>query len=271
MPFRAALSASIILILFPPLSSAASAPAAVIETVDGINRLRRKHSLPPLRIDRAAAAAAAGHAQELIRRRTLSHRSEDGRRVLERCRDAGCTGLRAGENLGAGDSAAAVLGGWMKSGSHRRNMLSPRWSAMGAGVGVLDGGRLVIVAVFTSSRWSDTQVVFDHLPSDLPVDSSRDSPAGAALRVSGIYHAGSKEGGPPDLRFHIAGGRVTDFQIRPAGGNRCQITFKIIPPAESTEFSSDAVILAELRVQTPAGVLATDLIPILQPHPNVMG
>ena len=248
---------SISLLLVPPGLSAIpeidTAGAAAAETAAGINALRIEHGLEPLRIDYAAAAAAGKHAAELVKRRTLSHRSADGRRVLERCGDEGCTALGAGENLGAGNSVSAVLRGWMGSGDHRRNMLNPRWSALGAGVAVLEGGRLVITAVFTGSRWSDTAVSFG--------DSTDDQPA---ARVTGIYHSHLQDGDSFELQLHIPGGYVTPSEIRRVGENRHRVTF-IIPLAQNSEIRRDSVIVAELRVQTPLGRIPSDRIEIRQP------
>ena len=247
----------IFLLLVPPGLSAIpetdTAGAALAETVAGINALRIEHRLEPLRIDPAAAAAAGKHAAELVKRRTLSHRSADGRRVLERCGDEGCTALGAGENLGAGNSVSAVLRGWMESADHRRNMLNPRWSALGAGVAVLEGGRLVITAVFTGSRWSDTVVSFG--------DSTGAQPA---ARVTGIYHPHLREGDSSEPRLHIPGGYVTPSEIRRVGENRHRVTF-IIPLPQNFETRRDSVIVAELRVQTPSGRIAADRIEIRKP------
>ena len=248
---------AVALLLVPPglfaIPETDIAGAALAETVAGINALRIKHRLDPLRIDPAAAAAAGKHADELVKRRTLSHRSADGRRVLERCRDEGCTALGAGENLGAGNSVSAVLRGWMGSADHQRNMLNPRWSALGAGVAVLEGGRLVITAVFTGSRWSDTVVSFG--------DSTGGGPA---ARVTGVYHPAPPEADLSEPRLHIPGGYVNPLEIRRVGENRHRVTF-IIPLAQNFEIRRDWVIVAELRVQTPSGRIASDRIEIRKP------
>ena len=123
------------------------------EAVRALNRVRTEAGLMPLAPDQAAALSALRHADELAERLSLSHMGNDGSRVTERYRRVGGTGLSAGENLGAGDSVGRIVAAWMNSPGHRANMMNPKWRKLGVGVHVLESGRLIIVAVFSDSRF----------------------------------------------------------------------------------------------------------------------
>ena len=209
-----------------------------------INALRANHGVGPLRMDEAAMIIARTHAHQLARRRTLSHRSPDGRRVLERYRGEGGTGLTAGENLGAGDSVVAVIDGWMESASHRRNMLNPQWSALGVGFYPLEGGRLVLVAVFTGSQWSATGLEFPN-PGDR-----------RTARVTGTFYGQGEIMDPADLILRVAGEPLPPSGFQPGGGKEYRVTFDIpLPPTADPDRS----IPAELIVRTGSRWRATDL------------
>jgi len=143
------------------------------QIIIAINEIRVSRGLHGLSGDSAASSAAKEHADELARRHTLSHWGLDGSRVAERYRSAGGTGLSAGENLGAGDSIHIIIDAWMNSPSHRDNLLNKDWNALGIGSSQLEGGRIVLVAVFTTSSWQT-----------LSVNGTQDS-----LRLTGKYRS----------------------------------------------------------------------------------
>ena len=128
---------------------------AVLEAVNIIRADGRIGALVP---EEAAAAAADAHAGELLQRRTLSHRGLDGSRVNERYRRAGGTALVSGEILAAGDSIESLTAGWMQSASHRESLMDPRWTSAGVGLRDLGAGRILVVVVFTESRWRTRSV-----------------------------------------------------------------------------------------------------------------
>lgn len=147
-------------ILLICLAAAGGVCSAAGDALGEINRVRMERGLHPLRLDGAASASAAAHAGELAERRVLSHVGLDGSRVGLRYRMAGGSGRGCGENLGAGDSFADILEGWLESDSHRANLLNERWLAAGVAVLPLGGGRELAVAVFTDSRWESGPVVW---------------------------------------------------------------------------------------------------------------
>ena len=121
-----------------------------------INVLRERYGVQALRTDTPSNHAAYQHAGELGVRQTLSHWSLDGSRVAERYRAAGGTGLRAAENLGAGESVKSIIDAWMDSPTHRRNILNSQWFSAGVGVYHNNDKRIIIVLVFNNSRWMST-------------------------------------------------------------------------------------------------------------------
>lgn len=129
---------------------------------DNINTIRAEYGLFSLHVEKAAADAAEAHAEELLGRHILSHRGIDGSRVNERYRRAAGTALYSGEILGAGDSIAQVIGGWMNSPSHHDSILNPNWTSMGVGIRNLNEERLLIVVVFTSSHWRFRELRMDN-------------------------------------------------------------------------------------------------------------
>lgn len=124
-----------------------------------INSIRENAHLSILKIDESAFLSAQLHAEELAERLNLSHQGLDGSRVTDRYRAAGGTGLAAGENLGAGDNIDSVVRAWLDSPGHRENLLNPKWRKIGVGFEVLESGRIILVAVFTDSRWSGCETL----------------------------------------------------------------------------------------------------------------
>lgn len=117
----------------PPVAHAVQpAPAGSVTALANAERARR--GLAPLRQNPALAAAAQGHAAEMVARGTFSHTGANGSSVRDRVEARGyCTAIAA-ENIATGQPGAGdVIAGWMGSTGHRANLLNPRLTEAGVG------------------------------------------------------------------------------------------------------------------------------------------
>ena len=103
-----------------------------------VNDLRRQHGLAPLRRDRALAAAARAYSCRMAAEGFLGHESPDGSTLGDRVRAAGKPFRVIGENLAMNENAAepvaAAVRGWMKSETHRDNILRDEFTETGVGI-----------------------------------------------------------------------------------------------------------------------------------------
>ena len=107
-----------------------------------MNSERRKQGLPPLATDAVLARASRGHSADMVKRSYFAHDSPEGRTVVDRLRAARYIpkgrGWTVGENLAWGSgplgSPRAIVQAWLDSPGHRKNLLSPRYSAVGLGI-----------------------------------------------------------------------------------------------------------------------------------------
>jgi uncharacterized protein YkwD len=139
----------------PAVSRVATAPAASdeIEIFERVNREREKFRLQQLDWDDDAARVARSYSQRMAREGFFDHIDPDGNSVVER---AERSRLRRwsmiGENLflctGYEGYTRLAVTGWMKSPTHRQNILDRRWTATGIGVAQGRGGRIYVTQVF---------------------------------------------------------------------------------------------------------------------------
>ncbi|MGG7643874.1 CAP domain-containing protein [Rhodovulum sp. YNF3179] len=119
-----------------------AAPAA--EDVTGallaeVNAVRAAQGRAPLEPDAALARTAAGHADALVASGGFSHLGPDGSSLADRLDRTGYGPCRAAENLAQGQRGAAeVVGDWLESRGHRRNLLHPDLTELGAARGAGD-------------------------------------------------------------------------------------------------------------------------------------
>lgn len=117
-----------------------------------INGARRRYGLPRLRLVRPLSFVAGMHSLDLARRRGLSHTSSDGTTFARRVRravDAQVVGETIAEVSGGG--ARTVVRAWLRSPSHRAELLGARFRRVGVGR-VRRGGSVVVTADFASGR-----------------------------------------------------------------------------------------------------------------------
>jgi uncharacterized protein YkwD len=111
-------------------------------TFRALNAARARHGAPPLVLDERLDRAARRHSREMVLRRYFAHESPGGGRFSARIAATGWMRRRGrwyvGETLawGRGTSAqpAAVVAAWLRSPSHRRVVLSPRYRRVGIGI-----------------------------------------------------------------------------------------------------------------------------------------
>ncbi|HMJ02409.1 MAG TPA: CAP domain-containing protein [Conexibacter sp.] len=107
-----------------------------------MNRARARFGLRPLSVNRCLHRVASRHAHDMVRRRYFAHVTPNGWDPGRRARHSGYAPRSArwavGENIAWGVAAAArpawVVRSWMKSPSHRHNLLSRRFRDAGIGV-----------------------------------------------------------------------------------------------------------------------------------------
>jgi uncharacterized protein YkwD len=99
-----------------------------------VNEERGRHRLAPLSFSPLLARTAEEHSRDMARNRFFSHNSPDGRGTEARINRAGYRWWAFGENIGCGqDAPEKIMAAWMKSSSHRENILSPAYSEIGIG------------------------------------------------------------------------------------------------------------------------------------------
>jgi len=102
-----------------------------------VNAARRAAGRPPLAGDPRLDAAAQAHAEDMLARSYYSHDGPDGSTPRSRVEAAGFPAASVAENIAARHLAAdETVAGWMASSDHRRNLLDPRFTSLGAGVAV---------------------------------------------------------------------------------------------------------------------------------------
>lgn len=105
------------------------------QLLEVVNRVRRENGLPPLQVDLRLVQAAVAHSADMARRERLGHRGSDGREVQHRAERNGYDWLSIAENVAAGQPTVDdVMGSWMGSPGHRRNILHPEARHFGAAV-----------------------------------------------------------------------------------------------------------------------------------------
>lgn len=117
-----------------------------------INRERSKARLSALEWDDRVASVARNYSRQMARENFFDHYDPEGRTVIERA--AKLRWSKIGENLFMGDEIpnfeAFAVKGWMRSTTHRNNILDREWNATGIGVYKTNDDRIYVTQVFTS-------------------------------------------------------------------------------------------------------------------------
>lgn len=113
------------------------------------NQDRNKKNLPALVLNDQLSKAANLKAEDMIKKDYFAHTSPEGLSPWHWMKEAGYRYQFAGENLAVHfDSAEAQEQAWMKSETHRRNILNPSYTE--AGIAVVEGninGKKTFVSV----------------------------------------------------------------------------------------------------------------------------
>lgn len=120
--------------------------------VQEINRLRGEAHLAPLVISETLTTSAQAKAIDMTELNYFSHESPNGKTPWDWMHEQNYSFLSAGENLALDyDDAASLLAAWMKSPTHRANILNRNFQQIGIGItfDYLSGAyRTVVVAHF---------------------------------------------------------------------------------------------------------------------------
>jgi uncharacterized protein YkwD len=135
-------------------ADAASQPQREAALLRAVNETRTAHGLRPLQADDRLTVAARNHSQTMLRANSFGHGAFRARLAA-----AGARGPAFGENLAWGvgslSTARAIVRQWLRSPSHRGNLLRPGFRRIGIGapVGTFAGhrGATVVTADFAGS------------------------------------------------------------------------------------------------------------------------
>ncbi|MCD9189616.1 MAG: CAP domain-containing protein [Pyrinomonadaceae bacterium] len=154
-----------VLYLSPTAKANVSAPVAMasgsfsnieadeLEIFELVNRERRKKGLSNLYWDDDLSKMARNYSKKMARGNFFSHYDEDGESVIERAAKSRVSGWRKiGENLfyceGMDNYQSVAVKGWLRSASHRQNMLDRSWTDSGIGIAKSRNGRVYVTQVF---------------------------------------------------------------------------------------------------------------------------
>jgi uncharacterized YkwD family protein len=99
-----------------------------------VNLERRKHKLPPLKIDTDACKVARKKSRDMKENNYFSHQSSTYGAPWDMLKAFNIPFTMAGENITWGSATAEdVMNQWMHSPGHRNNILNPSFTHIGVG------------------------------------------------------------------------------------------------------------------------------------------
>jgi uncharacterized protein YkwD len=115
-------------LLRAPEPASAASPSG-LAMVAKVNQVRKRHGLPPLRASRSLMRSSGRFSRHLMRVDVFGHRSRVSasggfRRLGE------CLAIHGGRSAGVSFTVRA----WLRSPGHRREVLNPHMSQVGAGM-----------------------------------------------------------------------------------------------------------------------------------------
>ena len=152
----------------PPGDGASAEERMAREIFDRVNEERRARDLAPVEWNGALAAVARDWSEQMAGTGRLEH--QDIGEVLGREELAGFTGV--GENIftASGPVPAGVAHvGWMRSDSHRVNVLNPGWNRLGVGVFCAPDGSVWAAQEFGRTVDADRPPVAEETPPVEPI------------------------------------------------------------------------------------------------------
>ena len=125
------------------------------EVFELVNRERSRARLGGLAWDDRLARLARDYSRQMAREGFFDHYDPRGRTVTDRALAARIRNWSSiGENLFVCDDhpyfATTAVRGWMRSATHRTNILDKGWTATGIGIATAGDGSIFITQVFTS-------------------------------------------------------------------------------------------------------------------------
>jgi len=126
---------------------------AETEIFNLINKERRRNNLGELEWNDGLARLARDYSSRMARGGFFDHSDPDGATVVERAKDARIKNWsKIGENLfycqGIYDFGFVAVKGWMKSQTHKDNILDGDWTDSGIGIAQSRSGQIYITQVF---------------------------------------------------------------------------------------------------------------------------
>ncbi|MBI4639947.1 MAG: PDZ domain-containing protein [Candidatus Tectomicrobia bacterium] len=123
------------------------------EIFRAVNRAREEEGLPSLKENPHLQRVARRHSEDMATRHFFDHFNSEGWDVVDRLRAENIKGFTAaGENIFSGksvvDPAQVAVREWLKSPSHRRNLLNPRYIEGGTGIAWGDQNTIYITQVY---------------------------------------------------------------------------------------------------------------------------
>ncbi len=106
------------------------------EMLNAVNASRAQAGAPPLQLCGTLQAAAQGHSDFQASASQMTHTGWGGTTMRQRAESAGYAGWTAlAENVASGSpDVGSVMGGWLRSPGHRKNLLNPTYQHVGFGL-----------------------------------------------------------------------------------------------------------------------------------------
>jgi len=124
-----------------------------LEILKLINNERAGIGLKPLLWDDETAKIARSYSERMANENFFSHFDSNGQSVFERAKTAKLKHWsKIGENLFSCENVrrfdAFAVKNWMKSPTHRQNILDPEWTVTGIGIAESEEGEIFITQIF---------------------------------------------------------------------------------------------------------------------------
>lgn len=138
---------------FSLVNSFASLEESEVEIFNLINKERRRKNLDELEWNDDLAQLARDYSNKMARGRFFDHHEPNGATVVERAKIARVKNWsKIGENLffceGIYDFSYFAVKNWMKSPTHKDNILDAAWTDSGIGIAESRSGQIYITQVF---------------------------------------------------------------------------------------------------------------------------